>query len=197
MSTEPAAAQTLEQTHHLVARLLEQEASRIAARKVSPFSWPAPYFESAFEQRRLRILNALFLSFARAGAQPSLRDKEARAICVTVGYQHISLTLDRLGAKRDRYQYTTSRNSAGSDVLQLGIPSGEKGFIVDWKDEKGQPIESQLTDIVGAIIVHGEYSYRQSAHSHYEWVLKRCQEMRDEIQRKLEEQERLKQEHRI
>ena len=188
---------TFERAHQLVVRLLAQEASRIAARKASPYSWPEPYFESAFEQRRLRILNALFLSFARAGAQPSLRDKEARAIGVTVGSQYNSLTLDRLGAKRDRYQNTTPRNSGGSDVLQLGIPAGEKDFIVDWKDEKGRPLESQLTDIVVVLIVQGERNYRQSALSHYEWVLNRRQEMRDEIQRKLEERERLKQECRI
>jgi heme-degrading monooxygenase HmoA len=54
-----------------------------------------------------------------------------------------------------------------------------------------------LTDIVVVLIVQGERDYRQSALSHYEWVLKRRQEMRDKIQRKLEERERLKQEYRI
>lgn len=43
-----------------------------------------PIFDTAFEQRRLRFLNALFLAVARCGGKPVIEGREAREISVTI-----------------------------------------------------------------------------------------------------------------
>jgi hypothetical protein len=50
----------------MISRLLAQDEARREKQKTSPytFSWETPVFDSRFEQRRLRLLNALFLAVA-------------------------------------------------------------------------------------------------------------------------------------
>jgi hypothetical protein len=48
------------------------------------FSWDKPIFESPFELRRLRVLNALFLVLARCGGKSEVRGHDARQITVTI-----------------------------------------------------------------------------------------------------------------
>jgi hypothetical protein len=64
----------LTRAHHGIAELLradeERRAKYVASRYPSMFD--APLFDSPFEKRRLRVMNALMLVLARMGAKPSL-----------------------------------------------------------------------------------------------------------------------------
>jgi hypothetical protein len=53
---------TIIQPHPLIARLLEEDDDRRERQRTSPYpsSWDKPLFDTQSEQRRLRILNALF-----------------------------------------------------------------------------------------------------------------------------------------
>jgi len=188
----------LDKAHPAITKLLEADAARIKAVSSSPYSWDKPLFETPFEKRRLRVINALFLALQRAGAKPSMSGKEGRDLGVLVGSQHISLTLDRLGAQRDYRSYTI-RNDRASDVLQLGIPRGsnENNFYLMWKDEPGNPLEKQLTVAVTELIVEGERDYREGAIRQYKWLLERRQALREEIKRKQEAIQRANEELRI
>ncbi len=188
----------LDKTHPAIGKLLEADAVRIKALSASTYSWDKPLFESAFEKRRLRVLNALFLSFQRAGAKPSLSGKEGRDLGVVVGSQHFSLTLDRLGAQRD-YRSVTVRNEHGSDTLVLGIPTGSDGksFHLVWQDQQGNSLEKQLPEIVVELIVEGERQYRRHAAQRYEWALQSRQRIREEAKRRQEALEHATKERRI
>jgi hypothetical protein len=66
-----------------------------------PSSWDTPIFRSAFEERRLRILNALFTCLTRCGMTPRVSDKEGRELSVIVGDAHVPLVLDSIGSPID------------------------------------------------------------------------------------------------
>jgi hypothetical protein len=77
--------------HSQIQKLLNADDVREQKQRASayPSSWDAPIFRSAFEKRRLRILNALFTSLTRCGMTPRLAGKEGREVSVTVGDAHV------------------------------------------------------------------------------------------------------------
>jgi hypothetical protein len=193
-----AVSNRLDKAHPAVTRLLEADAVRAKAAGASPFSWDKPLFESSFEKRRLRILNALMLALQRAGARPSLNGKEGRDIGLAVGSQHFSLTLDRQGAPRD-YRYVTSRIEHGSDIMELGIPDGSdaRKFRIVWQDKTDNPLERQLAEVVVELIVEGERRYRSNALNHYKWILTRREELREKARKRIEAVKQANEEQRI
>ena len=58
--------------HSQIQKLLNADDVREQKQRASPYpsSWDAPIFRSAFEKRRLRILNALFTCLMRCGMTP-------------------------------------------------------------------------------------------------------------------------------
>lgn len=188
----------LDKPHPAIAKLLEADAARARAMAASTYFWDKPIFETPFEKRRLRILNALFLSLQRAGAKPSQSNKEGRDLGVAVGSQHFSLILDRVGAPRD-HRNVTSRVGQGSDIMELGIPNGSdnKSFRVVWRDQSDNPLEKQLSEIVVDLIVEGERQYRRSAVDRYKWTVERRHELREEAKRRKEALDRANEEQRI
>lgn len=193
-----AVSNRLDKAHPAVTRLLEADAVRARAAGASPFSWDKPLFESSFEKRRLRILNALMLALQRAGARPSLSGKEGRDIGLAVGSQHFSLTLDRQGAPRD-YRYVTGRTEHGSDIMELGIPDGSdvRKFRIVWQDKTDNPLERQLAEVVVDLIVEGERRYRSNALNHYKWILARREELREKARKRIEAVKQANEEQRI
>lgn len=73
--------------HSQIQKLLNADDAREQKQRASlyPSSWDAPIFRSAFEKRRLRILNALFTCLTRCGMACRVSGKEGREISVTVG----------------------------------------------------------------------------------------------------------------
>jgi hypothetical protein len=72
--------------HPAIARLLADDEARRQRQLGSTytFSSEAPIFDGPFEQRRLRVLNALLLAVARCGGKPWIGGREAREISITV-----------------------------------------------------------------------------------------------------------------
>jgi hypothetical protein len=193
-----AVPRQLDKAHPAITKLLEADAVRAKAYSASSYFWEKPLFASNFEKRRLRVLNALMLSLQRAGARPSLSGKEGRDIGLVVGSQHFSLTLDRQGAPRD-YRYVTSRLENGSDILELGIPDGSdtRKFRIVWRDSAENPLERQLTEAVIELIVEGERRYRANALNYYNWIMKRREELREEVRQRQEAVRKANEERRI
>ena len=78
-------ARALTARHPATERLISEDEARRHKQLSATytFSWEAPVFDSPFEQRRLRFLNALFLALARCGGKPEVRGREAREISIT------------------------------------------------------------------------------------------------------------------
>jgi hypothetical protein len=164
-----------------------------------PSSWDAPIFRSAFEKRRLRILNALLTCLTRCGMRPRLSGKEGREISVIVGDAHVPLVLDSIGSakhiERERQGYGfTARGD--KERMRLSISnwwSSEKPGP-SWEDETGAPLERRLRDIAAAIIVFGEQSVRDHAAYAHAWRIKRKAELEDAERKRKAEEERRRQE---
>ncbi len=74
----------LNKPHHLVAKLLNEDERRRQKQAASPYPsfLDAPIFETHFERRRLKILNALFTCLEHCDMKPAVRGKEARELSV-------------------------------------------------------------------------------------------------------------------
>jgi hypothetical protein len=90
--------------HPAIARLLAlNDVSRQKrAAGTYAFSWDTPVFDSPFEQRRLRLLNALFLAVARCGGRAELRGPEAREIIILIHQTSVAVSLDRRLTRRGK-----------------------------------------------------------------------------------------------
>lgn len=196
-----AVSKTLTQPHRLIARPLEEDERRREKRQNSPhaWSWDNPVFDSPFERRRLRILNAMFLALERCGMKPSVRGREARELGVRVGEQYVSFTLDYATKHGQPSRTVSSQNKPTSDHLRLQIPSWHSDTKVrkSWEDDDGAKIENQLADIVVELIVTGERQYRELLQHRYEWHLKQKAELEEKARRRKEEEERRERERQI
>lgn len=130
--------------HPNITRLLAQDEVRRQKQLTASytFSWENPVFDSPFEQRRLRFLNALFLAVARCGGRPEVTGREARDISIKVHQSRVAVSLDRPPAARSSSR-GSNKEGAGTDRLRFAIlapydrdreqASWHDGEAVAWK----------------------------------------------------------------
>ena len=149
--------------------------------------WHTPdvLFESPFEKRRLRILNAVFLTLTRRGhAASSDRQDRYTEFAVIIGNTRVAVSLDEAGRKAGGYnRYNTPRpdpKRSASVKLKLGAGAAS------WQDDNAGTLETKIAEIAAGLIVEGERAYR--AH------LRELEEQaeRQRIQEEQRRQERLR-----
>lgn len=174
----------LTRAHHAIAKLLATDEQRRIAQLGRGYvsSWDAPRFTSLFEQRRLRVLSALMIALARAGASVRLTGKNARSIYVTVHDTAFCLRLDdEAGVSKEANEYEPPKTAAGS-ALFLAIPSNHGGASsIQWGDDKIGKLETKLRDAVAEILVHAEASYRSTCEHRHQWRIERRADRLKEI----------------
>lgn len=158
-------------------------------------SWYQPKFGSAFEQRRLRILNAIALGLGRSGGRLEIRDKTARDLTAVIGEQSLAFALDHPQARPNRHGELETRNGpAGPLRLELKPRWPGEETSGAWVDRDDAKLEDQLTQIALAMIVAGEAEFRSSCFSWHEYLIKRRRENEIEAARlKAEAEERERQ----
>jgi len=187
--------------HRLIAKILDGDEIRRQKYLASPYrsSWDAPIFDSAFEKRRLKILNALFICLEHCGVRASIRGKEARDITITVGDHHLSPTLDSTKAtkllERERSGYSfTARGS--DDPMRFRLPDWripEKDQTT-WEDQETLKLEDQLASVATELIVAGEMAYRKGEIRHREWIIERKAALIEKERQRLIEEDRKRRE---
>lgn len=194
-------AASLASPHPAIARLLEDDEAR--RKKQQESKWPsifdAPRFESPLQRRRLRILNGLFLAWARCGCLPSLsvrRYDEEQYIGVRVGDQHVSFSLDVAGTPSRRYPQKKSDDPKARLVLKLGWHQPPDDIVSLWQDQENKPLEDQLHEIAAGVLIAGERAYRAGAERSYKWQVERKRELEEKLRREHEERLRKAREHR-
>jgi hypothetical protein len=189
----------LEHSHPLVFRLLEADKQRREKQRDSayPSVWDNPIFESAIEQRRLRMINALFCAVEKCGCKPFMRGREGRELSVKVGEQYIRFILDRV---KDRTRISHRSGEAShreSGKLKLEIQSFNDKAQVSWQDDGVKKLEKRMSEVAVQLITLGEVHYREQARRHYEWKVQRKAELEREVQHRKVEEERLEKERQI
>ena len=191
----------LKQPHRLVVPLLTEDTARLKRWRASryPSSFDQPFFASPFEQRRLRLLCAIFKAADRLGTRPSMRGKNPEKFHIQIGEQHIECSLDQPKAPmRSNYSAPSDIRRPASDPLRFQIHwhyQSTEGPNLVWDDAPGVSLEQSLSDIVVGIIVAGEMKARLGmlqGHArrveHKAYVIREIQRRKDEAIR--EEQER-------
>jgi hypothetical protein len=186
--------------HSQIQKLLSADNDR--ARKQGadlPSPWNAPIFNTPFEVRRLRILNALFVCLTRCGAWPRISDKYGRDVSITVGTTSVPLLLDSTTAvkhlERERQGYGfTARGQ--KDTMRLTIAHGwsVERHGPSWEDQAGARLERRLREVAAAIVVFAEQTVRDGARSAHSWRIKRKADLEEAERQRKEEEERRRRE---
>jgi hypothetical protein len=184
--------------HPAISRLLAQDDARREKHRTATyvFSWEKPVFDTPFEQRRLRLLNALFLAVARG--KPEVRGNEAREITITVHQTAVFLTVDRPKVTRRGASHGLHPSGGKSDPLRLAVVEGyqREEERAAWQDTEDAPLEHLIGEIAVEIVAVAELKYREGCVRQFEWRVKRKSEREEELrQRQIElkrqERERL------
>jgi hypothetical protein len=156
------------------------------------FRWDGPQFDSPFEKRRLRLLNAIFTALEQQGMKPWVRGREARDLGVQVNDQNVSFSVDDAKAKPVHHPSDYQRPRSPSGRMKVIIKSWQSDRYTrqEWEDTEAEQVERYATDIVVQLIVAGEYQFREDAQHRYEWILKRKAQLIEEARRQKEEAER-------
>ena len=177
----------LERFHHGLAQIFKQEERRRAKFAASKWSWDAPKFDGRLDQRRFRILNAIFMALSRRGhgGRASERDGRIDATAI-VGDMGIDLDIAIAGKHRTVREYgrdVPARDLPASTPLMLVVGGQrDRAGETSWKDDASGKLEAKLVEIAARIIVMGEAKFRRG--------LKEAEE-RAEEQRRRQEQCRL------
>jgi hypothetical protein len=182
--------QTFDKAFGDISRLLAHDEER----RKNSWSYDMPRYEKGIERRRLLLLNSIFLAVhalgCKAGMSTSkyqLDDPQYRGISIRVGDQHIGFTLEPPEAKGRHIS-----RSAESMALRLSLKSSHVSSFPQklWEDTKGRKLESQLREVVVAILITVEHHHRAGAVRHREWVIERKAEIQQQIAEENAERER-------
>jgi len=186
-----AVPRSLERAHSALQPILRQEQRRAEKFVASGRSWNAPKFDSPFHRRRLKILNAVFLTLSRRGHSADAYESDGD-IRATATIEHTRLGIVVGPAARQRR--TGARISAALDwpaetPLAFSVDASFDGKLTrSWQDDPNGRIETKIAEIVARIIVAGEARFRRGlreAEEHAE-ECRRWQERqrREEIERR-------------
>jgi hypothetical protein len=190
--------------HSQIQKLLSADEERARKQRTDPYlsSWNGPIFNTPFEVRRFRILNALFVCLTRCGMGPSNSDKHGREVSITVGTTGVPLVLDSATATKHIEHIERERQGYGftargpKDKMRLTIAhrwSGEKPGP-SWEDQAGAPLERRLREVAAAIVVFAEQAVRDSALAAHAWRIERKAELEEAERKRRAEEERRRRE---
>lgn len=181
----PASAAKITIQHPAIQALLARDEKERTKAAENRWHTPDVLFDSPFEKRRLRILNALFLTLGRRGHEAS-SDRQDRytEFSVIIGDTRVAVKLDETGRKTGTYnRYNTPRpDPKRSSSVKLKLSAG----AASWQDDSTGTLETKVAEIAAGLIVEGERAYQ--AH------LRELEEQaeRQRIQEEQRRQERLR-----
>lgn len=178
-----ASAAKIAVTHPTIRSLLgrdEKERAKAAADRW--YTAPILLYESPYEKRRLRILNAIFLTLHRREHR-ALSDQQDyhTEFSVVIGDTHLLVKLGEACQKagaHDRYNVPRP-NPKRSASLKLRLSAGNAA----WQDDGSGALESKIAEISAGLIVKGERAYRE----HLRWLEEQAERERVEAERRRQE----------
>jgi len=155
--------------HSITKKLLDQDDERRREMEEHGYSWNKPKFETQIEKRRLRVLNALFIKMQALGCRAYMstgKYDDYQEASFQVGDQHIQIKLEAIEHK-PRGRHKVMKKPYLKFTIQGGGRNGRDE--VEWQDEDGIKLETNLTAIVIELIIAGEQQYRDLLQWRYEW----------------------------
>ncbi len=195
----PKVARDLNRAHHRIRRLLSEDDGRRELQKRRGYfsAYDGPKFDTPFEQRRLRILNALMLETAKAGGEIKIWDQAARSINVKIHDTTLSLAFDHQKRLDERY-YSQHEPPPAETPLHLILRKNwsASSEIARWSDGAEPTLEMMIGPIVAEFFVQAEACYRRTREWEHSHRIERKAARIEEIRRskeKLEQEQRAEQ----
>jgi hypothetical protein len=183
----------LAMAHPIIRKLLDSDIPRRSKYLTASYksSFDAPYFDSPFEQRRLRLLNSLFLSLEKTDVRVSSSGKNPHEFNATVGLTSVIISIDDPKVERTSWHGASDLQKAASSPLVAKIDRGTAvdGIKTTWQDKSDDRMEAHLTDIVLSVLVTGENTCRAKEISHYRWLVKHKADLIERARREREKAE--------
>lgn len=156
-----ASAARISVVHPAIRSLLaSDDKERARAAESQWYTVPVLLYDSPYEKRRLRILNAVFLTLQRRGYEArSARQDHHTEFSVFIGHTHVLVALNEASQKASAYnRYNAPRPDPKRPAsVKLKLSAGNSA----WQDDDIVPLESKIADICAGLIVQGEYAYRE------------------------------------
>jgi hypothetical protein len=173
-----------------IAKLLNRDEAIRQKMASSSFYWGKPLFESSYERRRLRILNSIFLAFAKVGGGSAyIRDREAREISIS-GPAGVSITLDSPKKRQARNRRSDDADTKDKLELRAEVGRHHPDTISNWIDDDAGKLEDKLTEIVIGLAIVSERESRRWQAEMAEWQRKREDEEAEARRKAKEKAER-------
>ena len=182
-----AVPRKLERFHYGLTQIFKQEERRRTKFAASNWSWDAPKFDSGLDQRRFRILNAIFMALSKRGHGGSASERDGRIdVTAIVGDTGIDIEIAIAGKHRTVREY-------GRDVPARDLPASTPlALVIDgqrdrpgesvWLDDAAGKLEIKIAEITARIIAAGEARFRRG--------LKEAEEREEQYRRWLEQRRR-------
>lgn len=181
-----AVPRNLKRFHDGLAQTFKREERRRAKFISSKWAWDAPKFDSPLDQRRLRLLNAIFMGLSRRGNGGSASERDGRIEATAlVGDTRVALELTIAGKHhtiRLAGQEVAAPDLPTSTPLALLIDGGRERSGASYEDDHSGKLEARIGEIVAGIIVAGEARFRRG--------LKEAEEREEQYRRWKEQQRR-------
>ncbi len=178
--------------HREIRKLLDKDEMHRQKKLSEQYYWYDPVFDTPFERRRLRILNALFVTAARLGGQCWVRGEKAREHSITIGDYSLGFTLDRDETRSGRR--AASKRDPDRLRLALTFYQPPAGVRTSWEDEEGSTIEQRFADIFVELAMAAEQLQRAWVTRNIAWQQQRRQEAEEQARKAREEADRIERE---
>jgi hypothetical protein len=185
--------------HPAIDRLLKEDEIRRAKLPTLQYTLPSdqPRFDTPWERRRLRILNALFIATSRVNAKPSIHLDGGFRVHFAFFWQHFWVRIDKpkdSGRRRkDGPSMATKDDAISLSILSGTSPDSER---FTWQDDENGKVESRLGEIAVQLIMTAEILYRERAISQYSWRIERKAQLEEEERQRQVAAERAEMERR-
>lgn len=171
--------------HPAVQALLNRDQRTREARRQGSFSFEPIYFDTRHDQRRLRLVHAMFLAFERLGARPSIENKAATDLSVRVGGVEVPFQLLEGG----RAPRGGSPRKMRPLKVRVGSTSDRREDLGYW-DERKVRLDHQLLEVVVGLLVAGEEFRFEAEVMRQKEELEHVRRLEAEAERKRQEAER-------
>jgi hypothetical protein len=155
----PASAAKITIPHPAIRMLLARDEKERTKAAENRWHTANVLYDSPFERRRLRILNAVFLTLGRRGHEAkSDRQDHHTEFSVIIGDTRVGVTLDEAGRKAGAYnRYNAPRlDPKRAASVKLRLSAG----TASWQDDDAGTLEAKVAEIGAGLIVEGERAYR-------------------------------------
>jgi uncharacterized protein YbjQ (UPF0145 family) len=178
-----ASASKMTVRHPVIRTLLARDERERTKAVENRWHTPDVLYDSPFEKRRLRILNAIFLTLDRRNHDAAFdRQERYTEFFVIIGDTRVAVSLEEAGRKPGIYnRYNMPRPDPKRPASsKLRLIAG----TASWQDDDAGTLETKVTEISAGLIVEGERAYR----AHLRELEKQAERQRLEAEQRLQEQ---------